>query len=224
MPGVGSQAIAQMGAYNPDMLVETANGPAVIDGRNLRSRRTRQALVDALISLIEDGDLRPTAPRIAERAGVSLRSIYHHFDDLELLFAETAQRQMERLVPLRHPLPTGGPLEVRIKAVVHQRAAIWEAITPIRSAAALQEPFSVQLQVVRSEVHRRGRDELATLFAPELADRGESDASQLLDALDAAVNWQSWRVMRTDVDLSVEAAEAVLCRTMTALLTAPPAS
>jgi TetR/AcrR family transcriptional regulator, regulator of autoinduction and epiphytic fitness len=205
------------------MLVETTNGPAVIDGRNLRSRRTRQALIDALISLIEEGDLRPTAPRIAERAGVSLRSIYHHFDDMELLFAETAQRQMERLAPLRHPLPGGGPLPVRVRALVHQRAAIWEAITPIRSAATLQEPFSPQLQTERSEIHRRSRDEVAGVFATELAERSEEDSAQLLDALDTAVNWLSWTVMRRDVGLSVEAAEAVLRRTLLALIGAPAA-
>ena len=201
------------------MLVETTNGPAVVDGRNLRSRRTRQALIDALISLIEEGDLRPTAPRIAERAGVSLRSIYHHFDDLELLFAETAQRQIERIMPLRQPLPTGGPLSVRIKALLRQRIAIWEAVTPIRTAATLQEPFSPQLRAVRAEIHRRNRAELATVFASELKARTEEDAALLLDALDAAVNWIAWTVMRTDLGLSPEEVEAVLRRTIMALLT-----
>jgi TetR/AcrR family transcriptional regulator, regulator of autoinduction and epiphytic fitness len=201
------------------MLVDTANGPAVVDGRNLRSRRTRQALIDALIALIEEGDLRPTAPRIAERAGVSLRSIYHHFDDLELLFAETAQRQIERIMPLRQPLPTGGPLSVRIKALLRQRIAIWGAVTPIRTAATLQEPFSPQLRAVRAEIHRRNREELATVFATELKARAEEDAAQLLDALDAAVNWMSWTVMRTDLGLSPEGVEAILRRTIMALLT-----
>jgi TetR/AcrR family transcriptional regulator, regulator of autoinduction and epiphytic fitness len=201
------------------MLVDTANGPAVVDGRNLRSRRTRQALIDALIALIEEGDLRPTAPRIAERAAVSLRSIYHHFDDLELLFAETAQRQIERIMPLRQPLPTGGPLSVRIKALLRQRIAIWGAVTPIRTAATLQEPFSPQLRAVRAEIHRRNREELATVFATELKARAEEDAAQLLDALDAAVNWMSWTVMRTDLGLSPEGVEATLRRTIMALLT-----
>jgi TetR/AcrR family transcriptional regulator, regulator of autoinduction and epiphytic fitness len=201
------------------MLVDTTNGPAVIDGRNLRSRRTRQALIDALIALVEEGDLRPTAPRIAQRAGVSLRSIYHHFDDLELLFAETAQRQIERTAPLRQPLPTGGPLPVRVDALLRQKIRIWEAVTPIRTAASLQEPFSPQLRAVRSEIHRRNRGELATVFAVELDSRSPGDALELLDALDAAVNWMAWQVMRTDVGLSIERAEAVLRRTLMSLLT-----
>ena len=47
---------------------------AHVDGRLGRGTRARTAVVDALLDLIEEGDLRPTAPRIAERAGVSLRS------------------------------------------------------------------------------------------------------------------------------------------------------
>ena len=49
----------------------------------------RAAIADALLSLLEEGELQPTATRIAERAGISLRLIYHHFGDLEALFRET---------------------------------------------------------------------------------------------------------------------------------------
>ena len=48
--------------------------PAPTDGRTLRSLRTREAIVDATIALLEQGDLRPTAPRVADQAGVSVRS------------------------------------------------------------------------------------------------------------------------------------------------------
>src|SRR3546814_6231042 len=61
---------------------------APVDGRTLRAMRTREAIFDATFSLIDEGDLRPTAPRVAERAGVSVRSVFQHFDDLESLHAE----------------------------------------------------------------------------------------------------------------------------------------
>ena len=63
-----------------------------IDGRTARSQRTRSAIVAACIELVEEGDLRPTAPRVAERAGVSVRSVFQHFDDLEGLFAAVGDR------------------------------------------------------------------------------------------------------------------------------------
>ena len=55
-------------------------------------------IAEALLSLIDEGDLQPTANRIAERAGISLRVIYHHFGDLEALFREAAERETVRLI------------------------------------------------------------------------------------------------------------------------------
>src|SRR5208282_909869 len=63
---------------------------ARLDGRLARSARTRHAVVDALLDLLGEGDLRPTAARIADRAGVSLRLVFHHFDDLEAIYSEFA--------------------------------------------------------------------------------------------------------------------------------------
>jgi AcrR family transcriptional regulator len=54
--------------------------------RSPRAERARASIAEALLSLIDEGDLQPTANRIAERAGISLRLIYHHFGDLESLY------------------------------------------------------------------------------------------------------------------------------------------
>src|SRR3989442_631472 len=103
-----------------------------VDGRTARAHRTRRAVVDALLALIEEGDVRPTAPRIAERAGVSLRSIFQHYTDLETLFAELTNRQLERLGEVARRLPRDGPFEERLDAFVTQRAKVLELLTPVR--------------------------------------------------------------------------------------------
>ena len=118
----------------------TAAPAPALDGRVARSQRTRLAVVDALLDLIEDGDLRPTGPRIAARAGVSLRSIFQHFPDLEALFAAAASHYYEQLVELVTPLNPDGLLTDRIDALVGQRARVLEAITPVSRASRLQEP------------------------------------------------------------------------------------
>src|SRR5438477_2779518 len=86
------------------------------DGRLLRSERARAAVVDALLALIEEGNLKPTAPQIAERAGVSLRLVFHHFRDLDDLFITAAERHISRVLPTVHPAPTTGPLPERLEA------------------------------------------------------------------------------------------------------------
>jgi AcrR family transcriptional regulator len=58
--------------------------------------RTRSAVIDALLALYEEGDLNPTAVRVAGRAGVALRTVYGHFADLESLYAEASERELAR--------------------------------------------------------------------------------------------------------------------------------
>lgn len=189
-----------------------------VDGRTLRSRRTRTAVVDALLTLIEEGDLRPTAPRIAERAGVSLRSVYQHFRDLDALFATATDRALERIGALVRPLPTSGPLDARLAAFVNQRVRVLEALTPLRRAAMLQEPFSPHAVIARNRVLALARAEVQVAFEPELARLGHTTAAEVLSALDAAASWETWDVLRDHQGLSVAKARKVLARILRSLL------
>ena len=87
------------------------------DGRAARAARTRDAIVEATVALVEEGDVRPTAPRIAERAGVSVRSVFQHFDDLPALHTAVVQRVVERLAVLVVPADPARPLADRIDAL-----------------------------------------------------------------------------------------------------------
>jgi TetR/AcrR family transcriptional regulator of autoinduction and epiphytic fitness len=187
--------------------------PQRIDGRTARSERTRNAIVDAHVHLILDGDLRPTADRIAKLAGVSLRALWSHFADMEALFAASGQRILDRRDAAYEPIPADLPLSRRIDAYCHQRARMLEHIAPAARAAALKEPFSPALQRYRKAHLDRVRDELKAVFPAELA--GEPD---LLAALVATSMWPTWGTLRDAMGLSFEAARAALTRTVTALL------
>src|SRR5215468_1968420 len=131
-----------------------------MDGRLARGARARAAIVDALLALIEEGDLRPSAARIAERAGVSLRSVFQHFKDVESLFAAAADRQSERLAPLVARIPGDGPLARRLDAFVATRARLLDAIAPVRRAALLMEPFSREVRTRLGAFRRLKADEV----------------------------------------------------------------
>lgn len=188
------------------------------DGRTARAQRTRRAIVDALLALIEDGDLAPTAPRIAERAGVSLRSIYQHFEDLEALFGAAATRQMERILAMASPIAPTGPLDDRLSTFVRQRARVLEAMTPVRRAALLQEPFSRQLTESRRSMEGLGRVEIGRVFAPELDRLAVAERKEVHAGLEATAGWSAWDHLRS-TGLSCDAARKVMRRTMWALLT-----
>ena len=109
------------------------------DGRTVRAERTRQALVDALFALLDEGELRPTAERIAKRAGVSERSVFQHFPDREALFEAVARQQYERVFSQLEPVDPSLPLTERIDAFVAQRARLLEESSSVRRAALLLE-------------------------------------------------------------------------------------
>lgn len=188
------------------------------DGRTLRSLRTRESIVDATIGLLEDGDLRPTAPRVAERAGVSVRSVFQHFADLESLHASVAERLVERVAVLLVPVPPDLPLPERLTRFIHQRCLLLEVVTPIRRAADVHGPFSREITARLRDGQEFLRDELDRTFGPELDARG-SERSEVFDALDAALSWATWDELRTSIGRDQDGAEAVVTRIVHALLT-----
>jgi TetR/AcrR family transcriptional regulator of autoinduction and epiphytic fitness len=181
-----------------------------VDGRTARAQRTREAIVEACVALINGGDVRPTAPRIAERAGVSVRSVFQHFDDLETLFAMVAERAVREVVDLLHPIPPDLPFAERLARLVAQRAELLEAITPIRRAAAVHGVGSPAIQGRVQSGHEFFRAEVEQVFGPELAAAVPARRERLLDMVDLAATWSSWDVLRTLDGRSVEEASEVM--------------
>jgi len=180
-----------------------------IDGRTARAVRTREAIVDACIELVEAGDLRPTAPRIAERAGVSVRSIFQHFDDLETLFGAVGEQVFRRLAVLVTPIDEDGPLPDRLAAFVAQRATLNEAMTPILMAASIHAATSPVVHQQFEAGHRFFRSQVAQIFATELEAAG-ARAPALLDAIALITSWPSWDLLRHNEGRSAaEAATSV---------------
>lgn len=206
-------ASATPSAASPDELVDEVP----TDGRAARAARTRQAIVDGLLSLLEEGDLQPTANRIAERAGISLRLIYHHFGDLESLFRATAVRQAERMAAEATPIDAHLPLEARIAAFTQQRARMLEWITPVRRAALLHEPFSEELRRAREAFMRAGDAQVSALFADALDPRDAPDRDEVLAGLLMVTSWSAWDALRSSGH-SVEAASGAMRRAISALL------
>jgi AcrR family transcriptional regulator len=174
-------------------------------------------LTDALLALLDEGDLKPTAERIAARAGVSERTLFQHFPDREALFEGAAQAQAERIAPLVEPLPPPeAPLVERVDALAAQRALVLERISPVRRAALLLEPSSGTVAGWLRAVRDGAAAQVEQVFAPELD--GRDDRDELLAALVAAAAWPNWDSLRSHQRLSPERAEAAMRRTLAALL------
>jgi TetR/AcrR family transcriptional regulator, regulator of autoinduction and epiphytic fitness len=190
------------------------------DGRSARAARTRDAVVESLLSLLDDGNVRPTARQVAERAGVSLRSVYVHFDDLEDLFTAAAHRFFERHRELIKPLPHDGPLEERLDAFVDQRARMHDAARSIRRAAVLQEPFSPALAEVLALGRRLARGEVKQVFSIEIEQREQPDRRRFVTELDVVAGGTTWESLRGHHGLSCGDAREVMRAMLRAILQA----
>lgn len=194
---------------------------ARVDGRLARSERSRRAVVTALLDLFEEGVLRPTAAQIAQRAGVSLRSVFQHFESLETLYTAAGDLQMERLAPLLVPIPTGGNFAARLTMLVTRRSRVLEAVSPVRRASLRVEPFSNEVGTRLETARRKGRVEVERVFAPELAELAPAERRDVAAALGAAASWSTWEHLRRHQGLSIERSRRVMARSIALLLGRP---
>jgi AcrR family transcriptional regulator len=173
--------------------------------------------MEAMLALLDEGDLKPTSERIAGRAGVSERTLFQHFPDREALFQGAALAQADRIAPMIEPLPPPeAPVEERLDAFVAQRARVLEKVSPVRRAALQLEPSSETVAGWLRAVREGAAAEVGRVFAPELD--GRDDRDELLGSLVAAAAWPFWESLRAHQGLPPERAEASMRRTLAALL------
>ena len=180
-----------------------------VDGRAARAERTRNAVVDALLDLIDGGTLQPTAQEVAERAGVSLRIVYVHFEDTQKLFAAAAARQSERIVADFKMLSDTGPFAERLEAFVAMRARIYQRVFNTRRAARLYEHAAPLVANTLAFVRAAKREEAERVFSKELARFSPSLRRDRAAALGAVTSFNNWESLRAHQQLSVEDARRV---------------
>ena len=207
----------QRGCRNYPVTVD-AQATGTRDGRTLRAERTRQALVDALFSLLDDGEVRPTAERIAERAGVSERSVFQHFPDREALFEAVAHQQYERVIAAVEPVDASRPLGERLDAFVVERARMLEQVSPVRRAALLLEHESDVVAGWLASARQGAATEVERVFRRELEQLEPGERAVLLGALVSATSWPVWEGYRVHQRMGAERARAAMRRTLAALL------
>ena len=110
-----------------------ADGISVVsvDGRRQRGERTRQAIIEAALSLQEEGVLVPTAQQISDRAGVLIRSFFRHFEDMETLFKAADDQLRDSYEALFIGGDRDGFLEERVNRAVERRSAAFEKLKNI---------------------------------------------------------------------------------------------
>ena len=176
-------------------------------------------MLDAVIELFTEGHVGLAAADVAERSGVSLRSVYRYFDDLEALARAAIARQMERFAPMAELDGLGeGTLDDRITRTVVGRMALYEAIGPTRRAATQRAHANAMIseQLDRTRVLLQAQVE--AMFAPELAALPAGERRELGAAIDLLLAFEAFDHLRRARSMSPSDTGTVVRTALTRLL------
>ena len=183
------------------------------DGRRERSRSSRARIVQAMLDLVGGGHVAPSAAEVAEQAGVGLRSVFRHFDDMDSLYREMSDAIEARLMPILLKPLAATEWKPRVRELTERRMTVFETMLPYRISANIkryQSPFLMQDYKRMIRLERQG---VEALLPPGLL----ADSAQT-NSLLAPLSFQTWRLLRHDQELPVDAARAVVLRLVDAIL------
>jgi AcrR family transcriptional regulator len=193
--------------------------PIAVDGRTARRDRNRELVLDAVIELFTEDQLAPNAADVAQRSGVSLRSVYRYFEDLDELMRSAIARHAERVAPLFEVPDLGvGPLDERIARLVEWRIRLYEAAAPTARAAIQRASVNPLLREQMELVRGRLRRQTEEMFAPELAGLSPSTRRVTLAPVDALLQFESAEHLRVRLGFTVTQTNDVLNRALQSLL------
>lgn len=192
------------------------------DGRRAARERNRLAVVDALLDLYAEGNLRPDAQEVAERSGVSRRSVFRYFDDRDDLDRTAIDRQQERVWHLVEiPAVGEGPLDDRIARIAEQRVALFRDLRPAARVARLRAPFYPVIAAQLEQSRQLYALQIELQFAPELNAMAPTRRAETLAAADAACSFETYDFLRAR-GLDSIAVAGVLRRALVSLFAGSP--
>lgn len=205
-------------------MVETIPTPGQpVDGRRLRSERTKRRIIEAYLSLLGHDPQIPTAAQIAERAGCSVRSIFERFNDLHALRVAATDHAFAEANAQAVPRDLGTDRSSRIRSHVEMRAGTCARWLPMWRALNANQGESIELKARIKLARELIMTRAEHIYAPELANVTPLVRKHTLIALEALIDFESWGRMRELYGLSFEEACGLWRRAVDRLLPPTPA-
>jgi AcrR family transcriptional regulator len=179
--------------------------PARIDGRRNRGEQSRRRIVAALMALVREGVLTPTAEAVAARADVGLRTVFRHFADMETLYREIATEIDAVVAPAAAARLAGRDWRARLAESIELRTEVFERLMPFQLATAVhrhESPFLDGQQVESAALQR-------ALLRHALPKSLVADKPRF-EALDLVLSFDAWLRLRREQGLSKAAARRVM--------------
>jgi len=189
------------------------------DGRTARRDRNRVAVLDAVLELFSEGDLRPSPEQVAIRSGVSLRSVYRYVADRGDLIRAAVDRHLERVQPLfAIDDVSEDTTAARVEHFVRARMRGYEAIAATARASRLSAGTN---DIIRDQLDRARRilgAQLEQHFATELDAYGPRERRAKLAAADALTQIETIDLYRVHRGYSATQTHELLVSALRSLL------
>ena len=186
---------------------------ATTDGRKLRSEDSKRRIVSAMLQLVREGKMAPTAEEVAKRAEVGLRTVFRRFKDMESLYAEMSVAINEKVDSIVDSSLDSQDWRENLTQMVDRRLQVYEVIMPYRVAAEALKFQSTVLLNRHMEIVREERQRLLTILPESLL-----EDRPLIEGLEAALSFDMWNQLRNDQRLNAQEAGAVVTRIVSSLL------
>ena len=206
--------------HEPDEIIEQiADESAEPDGRTARRDRNRIAAIDAVLELFSEGELTPTPEQVADRSGVSLRSVYRYFANRGDLIRAAVDRHLERVQPLFVIDAIGeGTFDARVESFVQARMRGYEAIAATARASRLRSPSNEVIREQLDRARRLYRAQLEHQFGRELDALDPPRRRAVLAAADALTQVETIELYRVQRGYSTSETHELLATALRILL------
>ena len=185
----------------------------VVDGRRKRSEDSRARIVAAMLELVHAGETVPGAEQVAAHAGVGLRTVFRHFNDMDSLYREmSAAIQGEIAEAISKPLK-GDTWQEKLGDMIARRAAAFEKMAPFQRAASVHRHRSRYLEDAHERFSATCRAYLTAILPKEIVTR-----PTLLETLDLLLSFEVWSRLRREQNLTARRARAVVEETVAKLI------
>ena len=184
---------------------------STVDGRSLRRERNRQDIVDALLGLIENGETEISAALIASKAGLSERSIFRYFDDVNDLYRSVCDLAFSKEIEYALIDDAGiGSLDTKIENFINQRVRIYTMNEKIAPAA---RSFAVKNPIIKNQLvfgRKLLRTQIIKHFSEELSAFDKQQQQAAVAIIDSLTTFESYDMMRSDQKMSVHTIKSIL--------------
>jgi AcrR family transcriptional regulator len=174
------------------------------DGRTLRRTRNRQRVIIALLDIVREGELDPSVADIADRAGVSHRSVFRYFDDINDLVRTAIDHEVEQATPLSEIADLGmGSLDRRIDAWVDMRLSVNLATYQVLRVARHRAPGIPSIDEGMKVIYQLGATKMRNHFATELDQLGP-DGGFVIDAATVLTSFEAFDLQKRIMEHNTE--------------------